>query len=434
MAPGVCRLVARAAAAAATTSTYNPSTTTDITTATTGGNLPTSTSTGASLNDVIPQWKLSNVLSNMIDVSDNSWELGTAAEALLEFSYPSYSVFNESAFPPSTAVSISTTAADVYTIAYDVVSNMSSDAVTLMQDDAVGDPPSIGVAVLLANWTQQSYDTAAFGSAASKQLNYLLNDAPRSDAGAISHRAEQVQLWADSVFMVPPFLAYYGALAGGDREVELLNEAYTQISLYRDALLDYDSGSGLWKHIVLGTSVDSTHWATGNAWAAAGMTRVLMTMEHTAQADLFASHRSNLTDWIFEVLGSAWEYQTDNGAVRNTIDNEDSFEDASATALLAAVTYRMAVYSPYLIENADRALSYIADSVDSDGWLQNTVNPLTFNSPSAAGDHSPEGQAFVVLLAAAYRDWLAQNSSSTSVAAALKLKADFSIHLVDSKE
>ncbi len=49
-------------------------------------------------------------------------------------------------------------------------------------------------------------------------------------------------------------------------------------------------------------------------------------------------------------------------------------------------------------------MDVIRRSVDDDGWLQNTVDPETFNTPSLPGEHSPEGQAFVLLLHSAWRD------------------------------
>ena len=57
--------------------------------------------------------------------------------------------------------------------------------------------------------------------------------------------------------MVPPFLAYYGVTTGNQT---LLEDAYTQVSLYRSYLRDMDN---LWKHVVLGTGVDLGHWSTG---------------------------------------------------------------------------------------------------------------------------------------------------------------------------
>ena len=65
---------------------------------------------------------------------------------------------------------------------------------------------------------------------------------------------------SDFVYMVPPFLAYYGVIS---QNQTLLQAAYDQCKLYRQYLVDDDAG-GMWKHIVLGSSgTDSGHWTTG---------------------------------------------------------------------------------------------------------------------------------------------------------------------------
>ncbi|KAF9045966.1 Six-hairpin glycosidase [Hymenopellis radicata] len=356
---------------------------------------------------------LALVKGNMRQVSFQSWELGTATEALLESEWPALSVFNASAFPPPRTLPASSNASDVLEIAYNVVSTKSSDSLTLVADSAVGDPASLGVAVLLANWTRTNLSDNSYADAAGEQLDYLLNVAPRTDTGAISHRSDETQLWADFIYMVPPFLAYFGSLAGGGAEISLIQTAYDQISLYRDVLRD---DSGLWQHILLGSWSDTTHWGTGNAWAAAGMLRVLMTMNHTTQGSQFIEQSANLTTWINEVLESAWHYQAANGTLLNVLDDYSSFADSSSTALMAAVTYRMAVYTndTSLISYADKALQLIVDSIDENGWLQNTVDPYTFTTATVEGGSSPEGQAFVVLLDAAHRDWIRHNTTSAT--------------------
>ncbi len=64
---------------------------------------------------------------------------------------------------------------------------------------------------------------------------------------------------SDFVYMVPPFLAYYGVLTSNE---SLVTEAYNQIKLYRDHLRDTDANN-LWKHVVLGSGIDEGHWSTG---------------------------------------------------------------------------------------------------------------------------------------------------------------------------
>ena len=79
------------------------------------------------------------------------------------------------------------------------------------------------------------------------------------------------------MYMVPPFLAYYGVTTNNE---SMLQEAYTQvwftsshltshdekseqIKLYRNYLLD-SSANGLWKHVVMGSDwTDPGHWSTG---------------------------------------------------------------------------------------------------------------------------------------------------------------------------
>src|ERR1700691_5037680 len=65
---------------------------------------------------------------------------------------------------------------------------------------------------------------------------------------------------SDFVYMVPPFLAYYGVIF---QNATVLFEAYNQIKLYRSYLLDTTSNN-LWRHVLLGEGPeDQGHWSTG---------------------------------------------------------------------------------------------------------------------------------------------------------------------------
>lgn len=195
--------------------------------------------------------------------SCNSWEIGTRAEALLELDTPNASVFNNTNSIPAPASAGITSAylTPVISIAKSTVQARKAGGALVSDDTSVADPASIGVAVLLANLTVGSDTTTNYAQAASDQLNYLLHTAPRAPDGAISHRTDSVQLWSDFIYMVPPFLAYYGAVTANQ---SLLEEAYNQIKLYRGHLKD---DSGLWKHIATGdgspNGADPSHWSTG---------------------------------------------------------------------------------------------------------------------------------------------------------------------------
>jgi hypothetical protein len=116
-----------------------------------------------------------------------------------------------------------------------------------------------------------------------------------------------VQLWADNVYMAPTFIAYYGALQCGHMGDALLQTAYKQVKLYRNAL--FDRRVGLWRHIALGSGTDPNHWATGNAWAAAGALRVLATIKRSCAAHSMKPQQHHLEQWVREILDGAWRHQ-----------------------------------------------------------------------------------------------------------------------------
>lgn len=181
--------------------------------------------------------------------AQQTWELGTEAEALLESDAPAFAVYANASLPPPQSALNATAAtgalAPVFQIAANVIAarntSVGPQPFLNVTGGAAGDPASIGVAVLLANWSGaplppssfngsgggQSGAAPSYARAAAEQLEFTLTVVPRTSDGAISHRIEQVQLWADSVSMVPPFLAYYAVLTGNQ---SLLTEAYTQAS------------------------------------------------------------------------------------------------------------------------------------------------------------------------------------------------------------
>lgn len=102
--------------------------------------------------------------------------------------------------------------------------------------------------------------------------------------------------------MVPPFLAYYGVMT---KNRTLLEEAYNQVSLYRQALLDQ---TGMWQHIVMGSGADAGHWSTGNGWAAMGMLRVLATIKGSEFANLMKQQSADLEGWIKGIHDAMWPH------------------------------------------------------------------------------------------------------------------------------
>lgn len=140
-----------------------------------------------------------------------SWEVGTYQTALLELYAPELFLYNGTkTIPPILTADSNIT--EIFDSVDAVLANKPSGIPSFFSDKAVGDPASVGIAVLIRNWTYTGSGGSKYATTAKQQLNYLLNDVDRASNGAISQRAPPaaVQLWADFMAMAPPFIGYYG--------------------------------------------------------------------------------------------------------------------------------------------------------------------------------------------------------------------------------
>ncbi|BEJ15350.1 hypothetical protein CspHIS471_0411170 [Cutaneotrichosporon sp. HIS471] len=303
---------------------------------------------------------------------------------------------------PVPTASISTATSSTALLVPLAANSMLPHGQPLLQDGAAGDPASLGVTVLIADKASSGtlIKGVSFMQAAQSQVDYLLYGVPRNEQGAISHRAATSQLWADNVYMVPPFLAYFGAITNNQT---LLQAAFDQISTYRQGLQDPETK--LWRHMSVGSEAEDPNlWATGNAWAAAGIVRVLATIKRSQFAGGMGDQATQLQVWAAEILGASKGYMTHDGLLRNYITNSSDFVDAAATALMASAGLRMSTLNLTNdhVDASTKMLAAASRNVNSTGYLNNVTDPYSFHRP---GTSSPEGNAFVVLGYAAYNDW-----------------------------
>ncbi|RDB16933.1 Unsaturated rhamnogalacturonyl hydrolase YesR [Hypsizygus marmoreus] len=360
-----------------------------------------------------PGFDIAKVADLAESIPSHSWEYGAAAEALLELYDPAISVFGRSPFPVPTVQK-----EDVKALSYAadrIIIGTGPDALS-KGDGAVGDPASLGVSAILLGKTNQT-----FADAAVEQLNFVVDSAPRYSNGAISHRVDVPELWADFVYMAPPFIAYYAA---DTNNASLLYETVKQCGYYREVLqADLDTSyRGIWHHIIGPQSQDLGLWSTGNGWAAGGMARVLATVMKAPVARLAGWRREaidNLTQWIKEIVDGAIGSPTDAGLLRNYLDDETTghgFGEVAGTSMIASVIYRMAVLQPRTfgaeyIKWADDVRTLLGGNdaegnphVTDSGIVTPAVNPLNWYDTNPLTTGSPEGQGFVVLMYAAWRD------------------------------
>lgn len=116
--------------------------------------------------------------------------------------------------------------------------------------------------------------------------------------------------------------------------------------------------------------------------------------------------------------------KTSDGLFYNYADDSTTFPDAASAALLAASTYRLSLVSGVHthLPSAERvhgALSIVGSTnnpnahITPDGWLTPVVNPNSFHDE---GSNSPEAQAFVLQMHAAWSDWVENGSKGANAA------------------
>ncbi|SPO27002.1 uncharacterized protein UTRI_10465_B [Ustilago trichophora] len=359
-----------------------------------------------------------------------SWEQGVSQAALLELDYPGWSVFSSASggppYRPGHERGASGPPNDVIAMAYASASRqdmLGRLAFRITGDEQIGagsslDGASPGTEVLLAAWldgeidrkTGVMADKGFYSNAARSTLNMVMRRTPKSRAGAISHRYTYVALWSDAIYMMPPFLSFYGMIT---RNNTLLQAAYDQIRLYRDGMrLTTGATTNLWGHIVLPdnrTWTDGGAWATGNGWVLAGMARTLATIEQSHASLEMMQQKNDIVNWMSEILDASWPLLDQRALLfHNYMNDTSTFYDTAGTALIAYATYRLASMSPShnkWISQADTVYRSVATALNPIGQFRDGYPVVDVLSFVRQGETSSESLAFMMLMNAAKRDY-----------------------------
>ncbi|KAL9625094.1 MAG: hypothetical protein Q9160_000823 [Pyrenula sp. 1 TL-2023] len=398
---------------------------------------PSPLCTTSTPNPPSPTFNLTAVLCIAKSRASHSWEHGVLAEALLELHNPELSVFGMHVFPGRSiprlsSKDVSAIPALAYAAPLISTTEQQPQPILIDGDGSNSDPASLGVSSWLLGQAHPEYRLAA-----SRQLDTLLHSTPRFSNGAISHRARTAEVWGDSVYMVPPFLAYS---AVATQNTSLLREAVRQCELHREVLRAGESKAkvascdGAWRHFVVGLEGGDFGmegnpglWSTSNGWAAAGMVRVLATLKQWTNEvydvwdngndrDDEDDEKTSLVNAIVEILDCAVAAPAEvpfggsGPLLRNHMDDEEWFGEAAGTALLASVAYRMAVLIPELDWTrytawADRSRMVVASCVDErTGVIAPVVKWSDWRDKNPWDEASSEAQSFAILMYTAHRD------------------------------
>ena len=169
---------------------------------------------------------------------------------------------------------------------------------------------------------------------------------PRAANGGVSHRAETVELWDDTVYMLSMFLLEMYRLTGDEKYV---GEFVNQFNVHNKELTD--EKSGLWVHgwdadnedyndgcSILGwpdktTRKSSQIWARGNGWVGMALSDALNTITKNSK------YRKPLEKALVHYVQSVAPYQNKQTGYWYTLitlpDNPKNYEESSATAMFA---------------------------------------------------------------------------------------------------
>ena len=296
----------------------------------------------------------------------NNWEQGVLAQAFLE------------AGDKDTAIQL----------AVEAVYRQQEDGrcCQIGGSTASTDPCAIGEALIFA--ARETSDPWLV-AAKDKLLRWALELAPKNAEGIVYHFDDSKEIWVDSCYMLPPFLAAAGCY----------EEALRQLDGYWRILLDESKNllSHRWDDATK-TYPRRDVWGVGNGWAAAGMIRVraLLPEGYEAQKQL-------LEQRIRTLLDAAFRYQRQDGAFHDVLDDSTTFREINCGQMFAYTVYRGVAegwleesYLPYAEKSRAAALA----SVDAYGLVQDVCGLPFFDKPGVAA----EGQAFFLLMETA-REW-----------------------------
>ena len=198
------------------------------------------------------------------------------------------------------------------------------------------------------------------------KLHYLQNNALRFGNHVLQHTVSTnndfpEQCWADTLFMAAFFMLRAGVLLKDTVLIEdALNQYYWHIQYLQD------ENTGLWYHGY--NNIEKNHmsgffWGRANCWAAYTMSKVGTILP---ECYLYPQYLE-ITGSLDEQLSALKLLQTDSGLWRTILDDEDSYEELSASAGIAAA---MAVNAnPLHAKYIQKSLQGVIDHVSDDGRL-----------------------------------------------------------------
>ncbi len=200
------------------------------------------------------------------------------------------------------------------------------------------------------------------------KIEYLKKDALRFGDHVLQHTVSPnndfpEQAWADTLFMAALFMLRVGVM-NDDRE--LIEDALNQWQWHIRYL--QNPSSGFYYHgydNIAGDHMSGIYWGRANAWAAYTMSKVGGLLP---QCYLYPAY-IDVAGSLNEQLAALKTVQTENGLWRTVLDDEESYEEVSASAGIAAAMLERgnALHGKYI----NKAITGLLNNISEDGKVMN---------------------------------------------------------------
>ncbi|MDR1356164.1 MAG: glycoside hydrolase family 88 protein [Tannerellaceae bacterium] len=305
---------------------------------------------------------ISKARNAMLAMQRASWEQGSAIQAMIECE--DYEMLR--------------------LMVNEAILRQSRDGRTCMlgSDHNVTDPVASGYGILKA---YEIFGEAKYKIAADRLYDYCKNKAPRDSAGAVYHLNDSKQLWSDSIYMLPPFLAAY----------KDYDECMKQLRGYRARLLQ--PAKRLYSHRWSDDEdrfLSDKCWGGGNGWAAAAFAIIYELLP----ADM-DGYRKEVASYLTELLDGLISNMRTDGLFHDIVDDTQSYVETNLSQMAAFAIYksvRTGAIDKVYLEAAGKMKDGALSKVDEYGYVQGAAGSPYFNAPGT----STEAQAFLLMMLA----------------------------------
>lgn len=301
----------------------------------------------------------------MLSTQRASWEQGIAAQALMEMGDNDLLLM----------------------LAKEAVLRQAPDGrlASVASQNNVTDTASNGEPLLYAyTLTGDNY----YKDAALKMLYYLEFLAPKTSSGILLHLTDAPDVWADSIYMAPPFLS-----AIGKHELAV-KQALGMINFLQD------HGTKLLSHMWNDEKKVFTRkdfWGVGNGWTVAGLNRIINSLPKSMKQE-----KQQLIVKSKEIIDACIRFMRDDALFHNVLDDKNSFVETNLSQMLVYSIFT-GVKSGWLessyLESANKMRKAAHLQVDNLGFVQGVCGSPDFNHAGTAC----EGQAFYLLMETSYQ-------------------------------